>query len=382
MAEYVVSGSPHLIEAVMGNTNFIKSSNVLGMASRHKVPFLLPVLAGMPIILCMGIMGLPELAFAHAAGYRVFFAAAYVAWSFPLTAFQRALWRRISPLAMTLVLLLTTYLFSVINNVGAQALALHWGQSQLFSWSRNLRGLDGCWLAMIAFCAIHAVVAYYFELQTAQDRLRDAEGLARDAELRALRYQLHPHFLYNTLNAISSLVLERRSDEAVRMIASLGELLRATLDSSNTHEVTLAEELATTELYLEIEKVRFGKRLLVDVRVGPDALGALVPSLLLQPLVENAIRHGIALRRVPGRLDLHITRDGDRLRLTLYNDGNPPENIIESRTSGVGLRNTRERLKKLYPEGHSIDLRLNEAGGCTIEMILPFRHMEPARIAA
>ncbi len=360
----------------------MRSSKISGTGSRDKVPFLLPVLAGMPIILCMGIMGLPELAFAHAAAYRIFFATAYVTWSFPLTALQRALWRRISPLAMTLVLLLTTYFFSVINNVGAQVLALHWGQSQLFSWSRNLRGLDGCWLAMIAFCAIHAVVAYYFELRTAQDRLRDVEGLARNAELKALRYQLHPHFLHNTLNAISSLVLERRSGEAVQMIASLGELLRATLDSSDRHEVTLAEELTTTELYLDIEKVRFGQRLLVDIRVGPDALGALVPSLLLQPLVENSIRHGIAVRRTPGRIDLHITRDGDRLRVTLYNDGNRPEDEVGSRTLGVGLRNTRERLNKLYAQGYSIDFRLNEFGGCTVEVILPFRTGQPARIAA
>lgn len=354
----------------------------LSADDRWAVPFMLPVLAGMPIVLCMAIMGLPELALAHAGAFRLLFAAAYVIWSVPLTALQRWLWRRVSPWWMAAVLLLATYVFSVLNNVVAQLLALHWGLIPAFSWSRNLRGLDGCWLALIAFCAIHAVVAYYGELREARSRLREAEGLARDAQLRALRYQLHPHFLYNTLNAVSSLVVERRPDEAVRMLASLGDLLRATLDSSDTHEVALAEEWATTELYLSIEKVRLGDRLQFDLRAGPEVLGALVPCLLLQPLVENAIRHGLALRRKPGRLELDIGRKGDRLHLQLRNDGVPHTHIQDERPSAVGLRNVRDRLQKLYGVEQSFDFQLDDSGACTIDITLPFRRRTIEHVAA
>ena len=341
------------------------------------VPFWLPILAGLPITLCMVVMGLPELGFKHDAAYRSLFIVAYIIWSFPLTAIQRSLWRRCVPWwLMVLVMLVATYIPSLVNNAIAQLLAVHWGQFPAFTWSRIFQGLDGCWLALIAFCAIHAVVVYYFELKASQQRVLNAALLTRDAELRALRYQLHPHFLFNTLNAISSLVIEGHSRDATRMIARLGDFLRATLEQGEAHEVPLADELSLTEHYLDIEKVRLGARLQIDLRIGPDVLRALVPYLLLQPLVENAIRHGIAPRREGGRIELHIARVGDRLEISLRNDGiatTAYEAPLPGKSSAIGLRNVRERLDKLYGEQHHFEFVLAEGGSCTVLIGLPFR---------
>jgi two-component system sensor histidine kinase AlgZ len=340
----------------------------------------------MPITLCMVVMGLPELGFEHVAAYRSLFVVAYIVWSLPLTAIQRSLWRRrVSWWLTALVLLVLTYIPSLINNAVAQWLAVHWGQAPAFTWARIFRELDGCWLALIAFCAIHAVVAYYFELKVSQQRVLDAASLARDAELRALRYQLHPHFLFNTLNAISSLVTEGRSRDATRMIARLGDFLRATLEAGETHEVSLADELSLTGHYLEIEKARFGDRLTIDLRIGPDVLGALVPYLLLQPLMENSIRHGIAPRRDGGRVTLHIARVADQLQLNLRNDGVVANGVepATNRLSAVGLRNVRERLEKLYGGQHQFEFAPAIDGSCEVRIGLPFRKAEtPAEASA
>ncbi|WP_266156519.1 sensor histidine kinase [Dyella silvatica] len=340
-------------------------------------PFWLPILAGLPVTLCMAVMALPDLGHGHAGAYRALYAVAYVIWTIPLTALQRGLWRRHMPWWLAILVLLSlTYLLSLVNSVIAQRMAVAWGQLPSFLWSRIFSGLDGCWLALIAFCAIHAVIAYYFELKHEQQRVLMATSLARDAELRALRYQLHPHFLFNTLNAISSLVVEGRSRDATRMIARLGDFLRATLEGGDNHEVALADELSLTEHYLDIEKARLGSRLSIGMQIGPDSLHALVPYLLLQPLVENAIRHGIAQRREPGRIDLHISRMQDRLQLRIRNDGastNSGQSQREHRPSAIGLRNVRERLEKLYPSDYHMAYGPTDDGGYAVSIELPFR---------
>ena len=354
-----------------------KNARFFSAERQAVIPFWLPVLAGLPITLCMVVMGLPELGFGHAAAYRSLFIVAYIVWSLPLTAIQRSLWRWRVPWWLTvLALLALTYVPSLVNNAIFQLLAVHWGQTPAFTWGRIFRGLDGCWLALIAFCAIHAVVAHYFELKASQQHVLDVASLARDAELRALRYQLHPHFLFNTLNAISSLVIEGRSRDATLMIARLGDFLRATLEGGEAHEVPLANELSLTEHYLDIEKARFGARLCINLRIGPDVLRALVPYMLLQPLVENAIRHGIAPRPDGGCVDIHIERQHDRLHLRLRNDGMAaPREMADraSRPSAVGLRNVRERLEKLYGDDHRFELALAEDGRCEVSIELPYK---------
>lgn len=355
----------------------------IGREPRTSPPFWLPLLAGLPIGLCLVVMALPVLGHGHATAYRILYLLAYLAWTVPLTVLQRALWRHRSPLwATALLLLATTYLMSLANNALGVALAVvaGWGLAPDFAWTGIFRGLEGCWLALIAFCAIHAVVAYYAELEQEQARRVEAVSLARDAELRALRYQLRPHFLFNTLNAISALVAENRNPQARQMIARLGEFLRATLDGSDSHEVALADELALTETYLEIEKARLGERLRLKWHIGPDLLRARVPYLLLQPLVENAIHHGIAQRSGQGQLDIRISREGDQLQLCLGNDAEPQQSASAAQRDGaIGLRNVSERLAKLYPGAHTIHAGPRAGGGFEVRLGLPFRESPLAR---
>lgn len=340
---------------------------------RHEVPFLLPILAGSPIIACMAVVGLAELGYEHAIAVRAFLVIAFVLWSVPLTALQRGLWRRIPLWALVLVMLAAGYVFSVLNNAVIQLLLIHWGRLPSFNWFRTLAGLDGCWLAYIAFCAIHGIVSHAYELRGTRERLHEAQALAREAELRALRYQINPHFLFNTLNAISALVTERRNDDATRMLATLGDLLRTTLEDDHSHEVSLAEELATTTLYLDIEKARLGERLILDVRAGPDVLRARVPSLLIQPLVENAVRHGIARLREPGHIELRVARDGDTLNIVIRNDGPPAAGREAERPGAIGLNNVRERLLRLYGDAQRVEMAIAANGGCRVDIALPFR---------
>jgi two-component system sensor histidine kinase AlgZ len=222
------------------------------------------------------------------------------------------------------------------------------------------------------------VVDHTLALQAERMRVREAQAAARDAELRALRYQLNPHFLFNTLNAISTLVAERRNTDANRMLARLADLLRATLERGEVHEVALAEELALTGHYLDIEKIRLGERLVLKVKVGPDLLQAAVPALLLQPLVENAIRHGIAPRAQGGRLALCIERAGERLRLELRNDGVAAGASADATRPAIGLANVRERLARLYGAAHAFDFELAPNGDCRVAISLPFRVMGTA----
>ncbi len=210
-------------------------------------------------------------------------------------------------------------------------------------------------------------------------RRRDAE-LARAqletqlavAQLSALRAQLQPHFLFNTLNAAVALARAGDADGAARVLILLGELLRQLLRGDAPQEIPLREELSLLDSYLEIQRVRFGARLQVGWQVSDDVREALVPQLVLQPLVENALQHGIAPRSRAGRLDITAVRRGDQLRLAVCDDGpgiSPEFSLAEA--TGVGLRNTRERLRRLY--GERSNLALATAGDrttCTIELPL------------
>ena len=196
-----------------------------------------------------------------------------------------------------------------------------------------------------------------------------------ESRLLVLRMQLHPHFLFNTLNAISALM---HSDVrlADRMLARLAELLRATLADPGSQEVTLRRELAFLTPYLEIEQARLGDRLNVTVDVPADLHTARLPYLLLQPLVENAIRHGIAPRSGQGKLDVRARRRGDRLELEVADDGAglPAD---EPFAEGIGLSNTRARLRGLYGDDQSLTLRSGIGRGLTVTVSLPYREAAP-----
>nr|WP_295375410.1 histidine kinase [Pseudoxanthomonas sp.] len=348
-------------------------------------PFWLPLLAGLPIGLCLVVMALPALGHGHATAYRVLYLLAFLAWLPPLAALQRRLWRRRLPMPLIGgVLLVATYAMSVFNNLLGDLMAQFagWSRPDDFRFAGLFNGLESCWLALIAFCAMHAVIAYYVELKQEKQQREQAHLLARDAELRALRYQLHPHFLFNTLNAISALVAEERGRDARRMISQLAEFLRATLAGDGRHEVSVAEEIALTDAYLEIEKARLGERLQIIWRIDAELLHAAMPYLLLQPLVENAIRHGIAPRASAGKLEIHLSRHGDRLLLQLDNDIATPLAEAPARDAAVGQRNVAERLARLYPDDHRFQAGPRaDGGGYRVNLDLPFRATAAARDA-
>src|SRR4051794_23244540 len=194
--------------------------------------------------------------------------------------------------------------------------------------------------------------------------------LAR-AQLQSLRLQLHPHFLFNTLNTVNALI-GTDSHAAERVISGLSELLRMSLSSASEQEVTLAKELELLAHYIEIQQIRFQDRLTVNFRIDPDARYALVPNLMLQPLVENAIRHGIAPRAAPGHVVVTAERRGDRLELSVVDDG-VGEKASRDHRDGVGLGNTRARLLSLYGSEHRFEAGGASSGGFAVHIEIPYR---------
>jgi two-component system, LytTR family, sensor kinase len=226
---------------------------------------------------------------------------------------------------------------------------------------------------------VSLAVSYYRKyqerkLQAAQLELKAAqlEASLSHAQLDALRMQLHPHFLFNTLNTISVL-MRNDADAANRVLVRLSELLRLTLDHVGKHEVPLREELEFLQMYLEIEQTRFQDRLSVRTEIDPAALDALVPTLILQPLVENALRHGIAPYAKPGVIEVRAQKKGVRLELQVRDSGPGLRNFESAiAVSGIGLTNTRARLEQLYRDQHSLDLADATEGGLRVTVSLPF----------
>jgi two-component system LytT family sensor kinase len=252
---------------------------------------------------------------------------------------------------------------------------------------RNLIG----WLPITVLIYVGLVSAgHWMELAT-REREREQRTLALEAQLagaqlQALRMQLHPHFLFNTLNTIAALVREQDVTASVRLISQLGDVLRQVLRSAEQQEVTLAEELAFTGRYLEIEQVRFADRLRVRWAADDDVRGVLVPYLILQPLVENALRHGIARREEAGLVEIGARRRGDRLVLWVRDDGPGlmgPKVSTES-SERIGTANVRARLAALYHEDGTLALDpvpLDDGGGMRATISLPFRHAPAERPA-
>ena len=219
--------------------------------------------------------------------------------------------------------------------------------------------------------------AFMFYQRYRQRELRAVQlesELAR-ARLQALKTQLHPHFLFNTLHSISTLMY-RDVRAADRMLARLSDLLRLSLESSDAQEVPLQDEVAFVKMYLEIEQIRLGDRLTVDFDVDPALEEALVPNLVLQPIVENAVKHGIAPRSAPGRIQLSAWADDGQLHLRVTDDGlglpEPPARLV----TGIGLSNVQARLVRLYGDDHRLALRPADPSGLIVDLTLPLRRVE------
>ena len=233
-------------------------------------------------------------------------------------------------------------------------------------------------LALLAWSGLYFGYQFYADLQRERERVLKATAMAHQAQLKMLRYQLNPHFLFNTLNAISTLVLEKSTVDANKMLTKLSSFLRYTLVNQPTQRVSLEQELYALGLYLEIEKVRFEDRLGISYDVEEKARDGLIPSLIMQPLVENAIKYAIAPSENGGhiRFGARVDNGTGQLLLTLRDDGPGIENLqapaLASKSSGVGIANTRDRLQQIYGADHQVDLKNIVPHGLEITIRIPF----------
>jgi signal transduction histidine kinase len=228
---------------------------------------------------------------------------------------------------------------------------------------------------LVMYAAIASVgfaLDYHRRLRERERAAARLERLLVESRLGALRMQLQPHFLFNALNTVSMLVREGSDQTAVRVIARLGDLLRQVLDEEAAQEVTLGEELDLVGRYLEIEQVRFGDRLQVSVDADEQARRTAVPHLLLQPLVENAVHHGISRRADATRIDISARRENGRLHIAVQDDGpGLPDGWTLAGSAGIGLRNTSERLQYLYGDAASLELHDTGGTGARVRVVLP-----------
>ena len=271
-----------------------------------------------------------------------------------LTSLLRLAYRRIReqppaiaiPLVLVLVYAAALVWRLFINGGYAAFMDEH---EMLDGWLRVFAGALISTYLLLCWSALYFGIFYYESAQRARELTLRATSLAQEAQFKMLRYQLNPHFLFNTLNAISTLILDRDNDTANQAVTRLSAFLRHTLDQDPMKRVTLAQELEALDLYLGIEKLRFGARLRIRHEVEPAALAALVPSLLLQPLVENALKFAVAQSESGATLQIGGRLVGQRLLLYIADDGpGLPEGASLVHGRGVGLRNARERLAVLY----------------------------------
>jgi LytS/YehU family sensor histidine kinase len=286
----------------------------------------------------------------------------------------RHFWAR-SPLILAAVMMSTCYV---------TALGWRWLQNVLYyDWVKNswqpeelmdyVGGVMGSFYILLCWTGLYFGIKYYQQLQEQTEQTLKATAAAHQAQLKMLRYQLNPHFLFNTLNAISTLILDGANETANKAVSRLSDFLRYTLDNDPMSQVTLGSELTALDLYLEIEKVRFGDRLIIEKTIESPAEKALVPSLILQPLIENAIKYAITPYEDGGTLRISARVQRGVLVMQISDTG-PGLGNSESnhKSSGVGLKNTRDRLQQLYGDSQAFTLAPNEPSGLTITINLPF----------
>jgi two-component system, LytTR family, sensor kinase len=229
-----------------------------------------------------------------------------------------------------------------------------------------------CALVLLAWSLLYFGLTQYRALLLERERSAQSNSLARKARLDALRYQINPHFLFNTLNAISTLIVEVRTAEASAMISRLGDFLRLTLSGDAEAEISLAEEVSFARQYLEIERVRFGSRLAVEIDLAPDAETCRVPALILLPLVENAVRHAVERNERGGRVTIRAAMHDDTLHLAVIDDG-PGDEAGSHAGTGIGLTNTRARLQQLFGAGDYLRWTALPSGGSEYVLEIPLR---------
>jgi two-component system, LytTR family, sensor kinase len=245
-------------------------------------------------------------------------------------------------------------------------------------WPRFLSRVVGSFgsdlLVYGAVIGVFYAIDYYRKYREREFLTTRLEAQLAQAQLDSLRMQLHPHFLFNTLNSIVGLVRDNKNSAAVSMLVGLSDLLRHTLEHSSRHEVELREEINFIKLYLSIQEMRFSDRLRIELDIDPRTTKALVPNLILQPLTENALRHGIGRSADSGLVGIRSAVEDGHLRLTVYDEGaGLPEDWQLKGSAGIGLANTIARLQQLYDNDHEFDIRNRDGGGVEVVIVMPFR---------
>lgn len=312
--------------------------------------------------------------------YFAYYAALSVAGflaTLPLRRLCRGMWEKRFPWPrLSLTLITACFLLGFVCSLAAiyaeSSVAMAPGHPRSWRVIFAMSFADGfsAMVLLVAWCVIYLAIKQWESAHVREQRLLRLESLARDAELRALRYEITPHFLFNTLNGVSTLVGEGDTQGARRMIALLGDFLRTTLDRSHDGDVTLGHEIRHMREYLAIEQVRLGERMEVRFRIAPDAEKALVPKLLLQPLLENAIRHGIAQCASPGVLEVSAEVKGESVEIAIANsyEHDMPEVDVEF---GLGLTNTWDRLVSRYGDRFQMEIVAGAAALWSVLLTLP-----------
>ncbi len=307
----------------------------------------------------------------------IIFLNAYAGWLFtvPLRYIYRRVWN-MSPVKIALVVIFSSYftgvLWQVVKNINYWEIYKH-GYKPDF-WLMYTQSSVWSFYIILSWSGLYFGTKYYQMLQIEKQRVLKANTVAHQAQLKMLRYQLNPHFLFNTLNAISTLILLKENVIANSMVTKLSEFLRYSLDKDPMKKVTLSCEIQALELYLAIEKVRFEDRLQVHFNIRDYCQKALVPSMILQPLAENAIKHAIATQEEGGTITISVQNFANDLMIEVADDG-PGADIVNGnlyRESGVGLVNTRERLYALYPEKFSLVVANNTPSGVKVSIRMPY----------
>lgn len=275
-------------------------------------------------------------------------------------------------------------LMSVAHSAAGTAITLgvrpfdNMGSSPKAFWPRFIGQAQGSFGAdLLVYGGVIGIcyaLDYYRKFREREFVASRLEAQLAQAQLDTLRMQLHPHFLFNTLNGIVGLVRDNKNHAAVGMLVGLSDLLRHTLDNSSRQEVELREELNFIKLYLSIQEMRFSDRLQIELNIDPSTTRALVPNLILQPLTENALRHGFGRSADSGLVGISSAVENGHLRLTVYDNGaGLPENWQLNGSAGIGLANTAARLQQLYDDNHQFDIRNRDGGGVEVVIVMPLR---------
>jgi sensor histidine kinase YesM len=318
--------------------------------------------------------------FANAMGWSlILHTALLTATGYSVTLLMAAIYRRLIRIRPIL-----TWVFSIVIVLIAAAI---FSAIETWSWATFLapgshpQGVQFfgsiilTFSLLVAWSALYYSINYYLLLEEQSDRLLRLESQASHAQLAMLRYQLNPHFLFNTLNSISTLVLLKQTEQANAMLSRLSSFLRYTLINEPTAQVTIAQEVETLKLYLEIEKMRFEERLRPRFDIDPAASKARLPSLLLQPLVENAIKYAVTPQEEGADIAVAARRVADRVIITVEDSGPGSEDVWvkAQQSTGVGLANIRDRLSQAYGADHRFETVSNNQGGFSVTIEIPYQ---------